>query len=193
MERGVLPTAGHYTAAQMCSVQGMLARVNHFCPSYMCVTKAVHVFDDKVTGVGCWLKVCCGHVWGGEGGRKGTTAVELSTHWLHITHCGSLKPAAEVRWLTFTHTQRAAAKPVSHCSYPLVSRSSWVNTAWPWMEAGEFVQTRAALRVTCRTHVQNVGAWISWNMWELTTLKLHTLAYMHILASNLKIHHTNTV
>lgn len=34
-------------------VQNVFARVNNFCPSYMCVTKAVHVCNDKVAGVGC--------------------------------------------------------------------------------------------------------------------------------------------
>lgn len=34
-------------------VQSLFARVNHFCLSYMCVTEAVHVFSDKVAGVGC--------------------------------------------------------------------------------------------------------------------------------------------
>ena len=36
--------------------QSIFARVNNFCPGYMCVTRAVHACDDKVTGAGCWLE-----------------------------------------------------------------------------------------------------------------------------------------
>lgn len=59
--------------------------------------------------------------------RKGTTTVELSTRWLHISPCGSLRPAAEVTPQLNTHLET-----VSH-RYSKRDRhldKIWAASAW---------------------------------------------------------------
>lgn len=92
-----LPTVGHFISEQIYREQSIFARVNHFCTAYMCVTGAPHACNDKVTGWGCWLHglggcvcVCVCKLWR-EKKRKKTTAVELSTRWLHVSLCGCPK------------------------------------------------------------------------------------------------------
>lgn len=107
-----LPTVGHFISEQIYIEQSIFAQVNHFCTAYMCGTGALHACNDKVTGWWWWgvlitwfcVDVCVSVL----ESRKKTTAVELSTRWLHVSLCGYPKLLAKGTWLTLRRARTHA-------------------------------------------------------------------------------------
>lgn len=114
-----LPTLGHFISEQTHIEQSIFAQVNHFCTAYVWVTGALHACNDKVAGGGADYMLLCGCVCVSVlESRKNTTAVGLSTRWLHVSLCGYPELRAKRTWLTSGRARAHVAVRVL-CTVPL--------------------------------------------------------------------------